>query len=136
MYPNVNSRGNKNFSISERLDALRRQRSETWTEFAAFIGISRKYLYMLRRGVRHAGPTLERKLRQIERDMREQNEAQGGVTAAKVAEASPTYGGGATAVDLLLLNLVKENAGIRSQLEDLAARLKKIEGGKENEPGK
>lgn len=135
MYPTVNSRGNKNFTISERLDAIRRQRSETWTEFADFIGISRKYLYMLRRGVRHAGPALERKLREIERDMREQNEAQGGAMAANVAEASPTYGG-ATAVDLLLLNLVKENAGIRSQLEDLSARLKKIEGGKEDEPGK
>lgn len=123
----------KKSAAAARLENLRGELSMTWTELAVLLGVSRKYLFMLRAGTRHLGPGLERKLREVEAGAREKYANMAGTSGAANGNTAgtareDTAGYGMTDNDRLVLDLARENAGLKARLADLDARLKRLEG--------
>lgn len=88
---------------------------------------------MLRAGTRNAGPAIERKMREVENKLRDQNgniAGPGGNGTGTVREAPEAYAP-MTDRDRLLLNLATENATLKARLAELDERLSRMERGEQ-----
>ncbi|MDD5705098.1 MAG: hypothetical protein PHR35_04175 [Kiritimatiellae bacterium] len=112
--------------MADRLNTLRMARAQTWADFAESLGISRKYLFLLRNGTRNIGPRLERQIRQLERDAQEQDGNNEGGGGGLLRERSAVYDTSDAA--RLLISLAAENATMKNRLDALERELKRMQG--------
>lgn len=108
------------------MDRIRVAKALTWLEFAAFLGISRQYLSFLKSGARTLGPKIERRLREAEKDIEQQNYAFTTTGLPTVHEAHAPYDSQVTLRKLDVL--AAENLGLKERLAELDQRIRKLEG--------
>ena len=107
---------------------MRSNLAVTWTDLSLLLGVSRKYLFLLRAGARNIGPRLERKLREIEEQSARQDGNNAGIFRADAGTIREDAAGYMTEDERLLVTLARENAALKVRLAEMDEKMKRIEG--------